>query len=71
MQVMLGGVMNKKIVIGIIALAITILGMVFLKAEDSEDYPYIISLGNVSFSPPPGITAVKRPGHFIIVVERD
>jgi hypothetical protein len=58
--------MNKKIIIGIFALTLTTLGMVFQEAEDSADYPYLISLGNVSFSPVPGTTNVEHPGHFII-----
>ena len=65
-HVRLGGVMNKKVIIGIIVLTLTTLGMVFQEAEDSEDYPYLISLGDVSFSPIPGTIDVKRPGHFII-----
>jgi len=56
--------MNKKIIIGIV-LIITTLGMVSVQA-DKEDFLFLISLGNVSFSPDAGQIDVKQPGHFII-----
>ena len=35
--------MNKKIIIGILALTLTTLGVVFQEAKDSEDYSYLIN----------------------------
>ena len=58
--------MNKKIIIGIIVLILTTLGMVFQEAEDVEDDPYLISLGNASFSPADRQIDIKQSGHFII-----
>ena len=58
--------MDRKVIIGIIVLVLATLGMVFQEAEEQEDNPYLISLGNVSFSPVDRQFDVNQPGHFII-----